>query len=78
MLDIEPGILDWRRRTDADRWDEMWDGVLHMPPMPNRSHQELELDLGALIPIAILGSPKSFGCWTRTIRWWRPITMDGS
>ena len=39
--EIEPGILDWRRRTGADRWDEMWDGVLHMPPMPNRSHQEL-------------------------------------
>jgi len=46
MPDIEPGILDWRRRTGADRWDEMWDGVLHMPPMPNRSHQELELSLG--------------------------------
>ena len=47
MLDIEPGIVEWRRRKGADRWDEMWDGVLHMPPMPNRSHQDLELDLGA-------------------------------
>jgi Uma2 family endonuclease len=47
MLDIEPGIIDLRRRTGADRWDEMWDGVLHMPPMPNRSHQDLELSLGA-------------------------------
>ncbi len=47
MLDIKAEILDARRCTGADRWDEMWDGVLHMPPMPNRSHQELELDLGA-------------------------------
>jgi Uma2 family endonuclease len=47
MLEIEPQILDRRRCTGADRWDELWDGVLHMPPMPNRSHQELELSLGA-------------------------------
>ena len=51
MLEIEPGILDGRRRTGADRWDEMWDGVLHMPPMPNRSHQDLELDLGAWLRV---------------------------
>jgi Uma2 family endonuclease len=47
MLEIEAGIVAWRHRTGADRWDEMWDGVLHMPPMPNHSHQELELSLGA-------------------------------
>jgi Uma2 family endonuclease len=23
-------------------WDEMWEGVLHMAPMPNREHQDLE------------------------------------
>ena len=161
MLEIESGILDGRRRTGADRWDEMWDGVLHMPPMPNRSHQELELKLGAWLdafwavpngnrvypPInlalpgrwpqdyripdlvlltpdrfqidcneyfdsarprswkfaaratnpmrncpstrsckfrrsgsstEILGSPKSFGWWTRTISRFRPIARDGS
>jgi len=38
-----PGqILELRKRTGADRWDEMWEGVLHMPPMPSRRHQELE------------------------------------
>lgn len=35
-------LLEERRRTGADRWDEMWDGVLHMPPMPNADLQELE------------------------------------
>src|SRR5437762_2716554 len=47
MPEVESAILAWRRRTGADRWDEMWEGVLHMPPMPNRSHQDLELALGA-------------------------------
>lgn len=30
-----------RRRTGLDRWDEMWEGVLHMPPAPNYEHQRL-------------------------------------
>jgi Uma2 family endonuclease len=31
--------------SDAAQWDEMWDGELHTPPMPNRMHQNLERDL---------------------------------
>jgi Uma2 family endonuclease len=42
MSEVPPDILAWRKRTGADRWDEMWEGVLHMPPMPNREHQDLE------------------------------------
>jgi Uma2 family endonuclease len=42
MSAVSPDILAWRKRTGADRWDEMWAGVLHMPPMPNRNHQDLE------------------------------------
>jgi len=38
-------ILEWRKRTGADRWDEIWHGVLHMPPAPNRLHQNLEAEL---------------------------------
>ena len=34
-----------RRHSDAARWDEMWNGVLHMPPMPNRRHQDFARDL---------------------------------
>lgn len=40
-----PDVSNLRRLTGADRWDEMWDGVLHMPPMPNRFHQDLEWSL---------------------------------
>ena len=42
MPSVPPDILGWRRRTGADRWDEMWEEVLHMPPMPNRDHQDLK------------------------------------
>jgi Uma2 family endonuclease len=39
---VPPGLLAWRKQTGADRWDEMWEGVLHMAPSPNREHQDLE------------------------------------
>jgi Uma2 family endonuclease len=41
MPTVPPDVLALRKRTGADRFDEMWDGVLHMPPMPNREHQDL-------------------------------------
>jgi Uma2 family endonuclease len=47
MPEALPDVLELRRRTGADRWDEMWEGVLHTPPMPNRMHQDLELQLGS-------------------------------
>lgn len=42
MPEVPPEILAWRKRTGADMWDEMWEGVLHMAPVPNRHHQDLE------------------------------------
>jgi Uma2 family endonuclease len=42
MLDVPADILAWRKRTGTDRWDEMWDGAVHMPPMPNIDHQDFE------------------------------------
>ncbi len=41
-----PGhILEWRHRSDADQWDEVWAGILHMAPSPNREHQSFEFKL---------------------------------
>lgn len=45
MSTISPDIVAFRKQTGADRWDEMWEGVLHMPPAPNRDHQNLEGNL---------------------------------
>ena len=42
MLDVPSHIIQWRKRTGAHQWDEMWEGVLHMPRLPNRVQQELE------------------------------------
>ncbi len=49
MPSLLPDVAAWRKRTGADKWDEMWDGVLHMPPMPNRFHQDLEWALEAFL-----------------------------
>lgn len=49
-----PEWLEERRITGADTWDEVWDGVLHVPPQPTAHHQILESDLdGALRPFAL-------------------------
>jgi Uma2 family endonuclease len=42
IAQVPEHVLEERRRTGADRWDEMWEGVLHMPPMPSREHQNFE------------------------------------
>jgi len=46
MANVPEHILAWRHRTGADQWDEMWEGVLHMAPSPNRDHQSFEFKLG--------------------------------
>ena len=45
MPQVPEHVLRWRKQTGADRWDEMWEGVLHMAPAPNREHQDLEASL---------------------------------
>ena len=32
MAEVPSDLVETRRRIGADRWDEIWDGVLHMPP----------------------------------------------
>src|SRR5262245_34598042 len=41
MLEVPEAFLAERRRLGLDRWDEMWEGVLHMPPAPSDAHQRL-------------------------------------
>lgn len=49
MPEVPQHFLESRARIGADRWDEMWEGELHMPPAPNRSHQDLILSLARWI-----------------------------
>lgn len=43
MLVAEPHVEETlkaeRRASGADRWDEVWDGVYFMSPLPNSEHQ---------------------------------------
>ena len=38
----DPEWLEERRRCGIDRRDEVWDGVLHVPPEPSPHHQRIE------------------------------------
>jgi Uma2 family endonuclease len=53
MLEVPESLLAERRRTGADRWDEVWEGVLHMVPPPSYKHQAFGSELFlALAPLA--------------------------
>jgi Uma2 family endonuclease len=51
ISEIPQHLLDERAAKGLDRWDEMWEGVLHIPPAPNREHQDLALALGSWLRI---------------------------
>jgi len=60
-LVIDPGIerqlLERRRASRGDRWDEVWDGVYVMAPLPNLEHQELVINLGAAFKSSFADQP---------------------
>jgi Uma2 family endonuclease len=45
ILDVSPDELARRKRTGEDRWDEMWEGVLHISPAPAYEHQRILAEL---------------------------------
>jgi Uma2 family endonuclease len=45
MADMPKRWLEEWKNSEAAQWDEMWEGVLHVPPMPNRFHQKFARDL---------------------------------
>ncbi|MGQ0574153.1 MAG: Uma2 family endonuclease [Pseudonocardia sp.] len=49
MLDVPQSMLDERRALGLDGRDEMWDGVLHMPPPPGGPHQRLSTRFNFLL-----------------------------
>lgn len=54
LLDPDPKWLEERRRLGHDRFDEVWDGVLHVVPSPSTEHQLFESELEAVLrPIAL-------------------------
>lgn len=45
ICELPPEWLAERQQSEAAQWDEVWHGVLHMPPMPNRVLQDIAADL---------------------------------
>jgi Uma2 family endonuclease len=57
VLDPQPAEIDEllarRRELGIDRWDEVWEGVLHMIPPPSHAHQLIASRLHRLLgPLA--------------------------
>ncbi len=42
-------LKEERRKSGADRWDEVWEGDLHMSPPPEGEHSRVELELAAFV-----------------------------
>jgi Uma2 family endonuclease len=57
ILSVDPielaRLIRERRECGGDRYDEVWDGVYVMSPLADNEHQELGLDLGAAIKLAM-------------------------
>lgn len=49
LLEPDPAWLEERRRLGHDRFDEVWDGVLHVVPSPTVVHQRLARELERII-----------------------------
>ena len=47
MSIVPEHIIEWRKRTGMWQRDEIWEGVLHMSPEPDREHQDFEGSLEA-------------------------------
>lgn len=41
ILEVSPTELARRKLTGEERWDEMWEGVLHLSPAPAYEHQRI-------------------------------------
>ena len=58
LIDPPAWFMDRRREMGGDRWDEVWEGVLHMAPQPTSDHQGIGSDL--LPVLAALVMPRGW------------------
>ncbi len=49
MVDVPEQLLAERRKAGVDRWDEVWEGVLHMVPPPSGAHQRFGMRLAHVL-----------------------------
>lgn len=80
IAEMPPHWLAERRAAEVSQWDEMWEGVLHVAPMPNRTHQRFARDLlmflqlhwakplGAEVHQEVNLAPADVADWTKNYR----------
>ena len=51
--ELEQQLRAERSARGADRYDEVWEGIYMKAPAPNDEHQELVMELGAILPEVI-------------------------
>lgn len=51
--ELERRLIRYRRRTGADRFDEVWEGTYVMAPGADNQHQYLSFDLGMVFGLCI-------------------------
>lgn len=74
LVDVPAALLRERRRTGADKADEMWDGVLHMVPPPSALHQRVASQLHRLLaPLAEARGPVAFYETDDKIDWYAAL-----
>jgi hypothetical protein len=49
LVHVTEQELAHRRSTGLDRYDEMWEGVLHMTPAPSLEHQRILTRMAAFL-----------------------------
>jgi Uma2 family endonuclease len=73
LLEPSPEWLEERRKWGADRWDEVWEGVLHLVSPPKTRHQRFE---GALErALSQLAVARGLECF-RQLGFFDPKNMD--
>jgi Uma2 family endonuclease len=50
---LEQRIRAERHNTETSQYDEVWEGVLVVAPLPNIDHQTLVLDLGSIFKLIV-------------------------
>lgn len=50
---LQHRLIQERKATGADKYDEVWEGVYLMSPMPNNQHQDFVNDLDVILTLAV-------------------------
>jgi Uma2 family endonuclease len=58
LVHVTEEDLARRRRLGLDRYDEMWEGVLHMTPTPEYEHQRIKGKLHTFLDILLSRRPR--------------------